>query len=204
MTLSRRRPALWAIIAVILASAGVVWVVPRLFESDAGTAPEEVVSVGSAMRATLLEVADRYLEKNSARVGTVLASEKPELNPKLFCDEELIEVRRRDPQLLLGLVAWCEELARSGNVLIEGGGAITPLLLAVQPADGHFSVVQVKESEDGALSVPSIRKMFSPDGAPQALELSGAGRETSDALREEARWTFGLPLDAPVTFPSVG
>lgn len=204
MTLSSRRPALWAIIAVILAIAGAVRAVPRLFESDAGTAPEKVISVGSAMRATLLEVADRYLEKNSERIGTVLASEKPELHPKMFCHEELIEVRRRDPQLLLGLVAWCEELARTGNVLIEGGGAIIPLLLTVQPADGHFSVVNVQESEDGALYASSIRKMFSPDGAPQALKLAGAGRETSEALREEARWTFGLPLDAPVTFPAVG
>ncbi|MBT2231777.1 hypothetical protein [Nonomuraea sp. NEAU-A123] len=190
-------------IAVVLAIAGTVWVVPRLFASDvAGTAPEEVISVNPGMRATLLEVADRYLEKDSDRVGVVLASERPELNPKMFCHEELIEVRRRDHQLLLGLVAGCEELARSGNVLIEGGGAILPLLLTVQPADGRFSVVHVQESEDGALYSSSIRKMFSPDGAPRALELSGDGRETSEAVREEARWVFGLPLDAPVTIPT--
>ncbi|MEU8205457.1 hypothetical protein [Streptosporangium sp. NPDC049046] len=56
------------------------------------------------------------------------------------------------------------------------------------------------EPLDGSLNTPSVREMFSPEGAPRALELAATGSDMHDVVREEARETFGVPSGADVTY----
>ncbi|WP_433245910.1 hypothetical protein ACQPYK_44300 [Streptosporangium sp. CA-135522] len=188
--------------AVALVVAAVAWSALQPFWSDvAGTAKEEVVSVDSSTREALLEAADRFLETDPDRVGSyALANDRPDLSPRVFCHEEFIEVRRKSSQLLLGIVAACEELARSGTLLVGGSGYRTSLLLTVESVDGRLTIRQVEEASDGDLNVPSVREMFSPRGAPRALELAATGSDMHSVVREEAREAFGLPADADVTY----
>lgn len=199
---SGRRSALWVSAAVALAVAAVAWSLLQPSWSDvAGTAKEEVVSVDSSTRGALLEVADRFLETDPDRVGSyVLASDRPDLSPRVFCHEEFVEVRRKSSQLLLGIVAACEELARSGTLLVGGSGYRTSLLLTIESVDGRLTVRQVEEPLDGDLNVSSVRELFSPRGAPRALELAATGSDMHDVVEEEAREVFGLPTDTDVTY----
>ncbi|WP_030918214.1 hypothetical protein [Streptosporangium amethystogenes] len=185
-----------------LVVAVVAWSVlqPR-WPDVAGTAKEEIVSVDSSTRAAFLEAADRFLETDPDRVGNyVLASDRPDLSPRVFCHEEFVEVRRKNRQLLLGIVAACQELARSGPLLVGGSGYRTVLLLTVESVDGRLTVRQVEEPLDGDLNIPSVREMFSPRGAPRALELVATGSGMHDVVEEEAREVFGLPSDTDVTY----
>ncbi|GAA4593993.1 hypothetical protein GCM10023194_59740 [Planotetraspora phitsanulokensis] len=174
--------------------------VPRLSGSDlAGTAQEQVISVDSSTRTALMDAADHFLETDPARSEYgYLVNEKPALHPRMFCHEDLIEVRRKDPQLLVGLIAWCEELARSGHTLVVGTGYGGPLLLTMQSVNGRFIVQHVDEPTDGAGYESSTRALFSPEGAPRAIGLEGAGSDLEKEIYAEARRTFGLPQDAEV------
>ncbi|MFD0883033.1 hypothetical protein ACFQ08_00415 [Streptosporangium algeriense] len=185
-----------------LVVAVVAWSVLRpIWSGVTGRAEEEVVSVDSSTREALLEAADRFLETDPKRVGSyVLASERPDLIPRVFCHEEFIEVRRKDRQLLLGIVAVCEELARSGASLVGGTGYRTSLLLTIESVNGGLAVRQVEEASDGALNVPSVREMFSFWGAPRALDLAATGSGMHDVVRETAREAFGLPSGTDVTY----
>ncbi|WP_433412237.1 hypothetical protein ACQP1V_24980 [Microtetraspora malaysiensis] len=201
MTRLSRRPLAWAIVVLVLAVvAGGIVMIPRLSGPDlAGTAQEQVISVDSSTRSALMEAADHFLETDPARnKGSFLATDKPALHPRMFCHEDLIEVRRKDPRLLVGLMAWCEELARSGDKLVAGSGYGVPLLLTMQSVNGRFTVQHVDEPGDGDANIPTIRAMFSPEGAPRAIELAGAGSDMEKGIRQEARRTFGLPPDAKV------
>ncbi|MBG0814157.1 hypothetical protein [Planomonospora sp. ID82291] len=188
---------------MVLVIAAVAWsVVLRPYWSGVeGKAGEEVVPVDASTREALLGAADRFLETDPGRVGGyVLAVDRPDLAPRVFYHEEFVEVRRKGPRLLLGIVAACEELARSGSLLIGGSGYRTSLLLTVEPVGGRFAVRRAEEPLDGDLNRPSVLAMFSPEGAPRALELEATGSDMHDALEEEARRAFALPPDTAVTF----
>lgn len=197
-----RRLPVWVSGALALAIMVVAWsVLQPIWSGVTGKAEEEVVWVDSSTREALIEVADRFLETDSDRVGNyVLASDRPDLNPRVFCHEEFVEVRRKGSDLLLGIVAACEELARSGTLLVGGSGYRTSLLLTVESADGRLAVRQVKEPLDGDLNTPSVREMFSFWGAPRALRLEATGSDMHDVVREAACEVFGLPSDTDVTY----
>ncbi|SPL93750.1 unnamed protein product [[Actinomadura] parvosata subsp. kistnae] len=167
-----------------------------------GAAGEEVLRVGSATRAALLDAADRHLETDPARIGHyLLTAERPELRPRVFCREEFVEVRRKGSYLLLGVVAACEELARSGTRLLGGTGFRSALLLTVGRDDGgRFTVREVEEPLDGDGNLPSIRAMFSPEGAQRAVELQEDGAGAHRAIAGEACRVFGLPAGTAVTY----
>ncbi|GII52432.1 hypothetical protein Pth03_08210 [Planotetraspora thailandica] len=195
-----RHKAAWAVVVLLLAVGGAVLLVPRLSKPDlAGTAREQVVTVDPPTRTVLMEAADHFLETDPGRnEHNFLAAEKPDLRPRVFCREELIEVRRKDPQLLVGLMAWCEELARSGGTLTLGSGYAVPLLLTMESVGGRYAVRDVEEPLDGEANIPTTRAMFSPEGAPRAIELASAGSDMK-GVRAEARKAFGLPPDAPIS-----
>ncbi|GAA4936237.1 hypothetical protein GCM10023334_045090 [Nonomuraea thailandensis] len=209
---SGRRRAVWAGAALAVAVAAIALPDRGSFRAGVtGTAVEEVLRVDSATRAALLEAADRHLETDPGRVGQyLLITERPELRPRVFCREEFVEVRRKDPHLLLGVVAACLELARSGAGLVGGSGFHSPLLLTVEragerageQAGERFAVREVEEPLDGDMNLPSIRRMFSPEGAPRAVDLEAGGRETQQALDDEACRVFGLPAGTEVTYLS--
>ncbi|MER5647799.1 hypothetical protein [Streptosporangium sp. NPDC002524] len=169
-----------------------------------GLAREEVLTLDASTRATFLRVIDDYLRTAPERVGnTFLAQEKPELDPRTFCHEDLVEIRRKSANAyLVGVVATCEEFARSGDVLLTGTGFRSPLLVTLEATGGRFEVRHVEEPGDGAMNLPSVRAMFSPDGAPRAHELSGNGSPgLTESTRDEARRAFGLPPTAKITHP---
>ncbi|GII30128.1 hypothetical protein [Planotetraspora mira] len=203
MTSVTRRSALWAIFALVAAIAGAFVLVPRLSGPDyAGTAEEEVISVDSSTRTALMEAADRFLEADPRlNEGDLLAADEPGLNPRVFCHEDLIEVRRKGPRLLVGVMTWCEELARRGNRLVSGTGYGAPQLLTMESVNGRFTVQHVDEPTDGEANISTTRAMFSPEGAPRAIEMAGAGWDPENGIYEEARRTFGLPPDAKVVNP---
>ncbi|MEV7804593.1 hypothetical protein AB0O28_16755 [Microbispora sp. NPDC088329] len=200
MTRLSRRPLAWAILVLVVAVAGGVVLIPRLSGPDLpGTASEQVISVDSSTRTALMATADHFLETDSVRnEGNYLAAAQSALHPRMFCEEDLIEVRRKDARLLVGLVARCEELARSGDKLVSGTGYGVPLLLTMESVNGRFAVRHVDEPADGAEYASSTRALFSPEGAPRAIELAGAGWDMENSIYPEARRTFGLPPDARV------
>ncbi|TYB56364.1 hypothetical protein FXF51_43835 [Nonomuraea sp. PA05] len=193
--------AVWVGIALTCAVAAVALPDHGWFGPDAtGEATEEVLEVGSAKRAALMAAADRFLETDPRRnAHNVLAEEMPELGPRTFCREEFVEVRRKDPRLLLGIVAACEEYARHGGVLVTGSGFRAPLLLTVEPAGKGFVVRAVEEPLDGDMNWPSVRTMFSPGGAPRALDLQAEGSYLHRAIEEDARRAWGLPEGTEVS-----
>ncbi|UBU13397.1 hypothetical protein [Nonomuraea gerenzanensis] len=205
MATSARWRAVWVGGALVLAVAAVALPHWPLFGSEVvGTAVEEVLEVDPAQRAALLEAADRFLETDPDRNGRdLLRTERPELGPRTFCREEFVEVRRKDPHLLLGIVASCMELARSGDTLVAGSGFGGPLLLTVERAGGRYAVREVREPLDGDRNLPSIREMFSPEGAPRAVVAQSDGGELHEAVVEEARRVFGLPAGTELTYLSM-
>ncbi|MGJ6961077.1 hypothetical protein ACSDR0_04145 [Streptosporangium sp. G11] len=169
-----------------------------------GLAREEVLTLDASTRATFLRVVDDHLQTAPERVGnTFLTQERPELDPRMFCHEELVEIRRKSANAyLVGVVAMCEEFARSGDALLSGTGFRVPLLVTLEAAGGRFEVRHVREAGDGAENLPSIRAMFSPDGAPRAHELGGHGSPgLAERTGDEARRAFGLPSTAKIIHP---
>lgn len=160
-----------------------------------GRAMEPVISVPPQQRAALETRIRRHLEADK-ELG-VLAAERPDLRPRVFCQVEVIEVRQARGHQLAGVVAGCEELARSGAGLVSGSGHSGPLLITVDS-----SVREVRRPGDGSEYVTSIRDMFSPEGAPEVIERSDG--HLVDQARQRAREEFGLPDGAPVTPASLG
>ncbi|MEV7908554.1 hypothetical protein, partial [Streptomyces anulatus] len=106
--------------ALALGIAG--WMIWQLQEPDStGLAREQVVVIGPKTRAALMDAVDRYLETTDPKreKPQVLAALKPELKPKMFCHEDLVEVRQKgENQQLVGLAASCEEYAKIGQRLL--------------------------------------------------------------------------------------
>ncbi|WP_436761694.1 hypothetical protein [Streptosporangium sp. V21-05] len=185
---------------IVLGAAG-WWTLESRGPDRTGLAREEILTLDASTRATFLQVVD-HLQTAPERVGnTFLTDEKPELGPRTFCHEVLIEIRRKSANAyLVGVVATCEEFARSGDALLSGTGFRSPLLVTLEATKGRFEVRYVEETGDGSNHLPSIRKMFSADAATRALDISNYGppglpRGTGD----EARRAFGLPPTAKIT-----
>ncbi|MEU4540118.1 hypothetical protein AB0G15_35290 [Streptosporangium sp. NPDC023825] len=188
---------------IVLGAAG-LWALESRESDRTGLAREEILTLDASTRATFLQVVDDHLQTAPERVGdTFLTDEKPELGPRTFCHEDLIEIRRKSANAyLVGVVATCEEFARSGDTLLSGTGFRSPLLVTLEAAKGRFEVRHVEETGDGSMNLPSIRAMFSPEGAPRAHELSGYGSpDLPEGTGDEARLAFGLPLTAKIVHP---
>jgi hypothetical protein len=63
-----------------------------------------------------LLIVDEFLH-NTAFTGK-LSVDRPDLNPQRFCSRQVIESRELGTDLVIGVFASCQELARWGNMLI--------------------------------------------------------------------------------------
>ncbi|GAA3094609.1 hypothetical protein [Streptosporangium carneum] len=179
------------------------WMIWQLQTPDStGLAREQVVAVGPKTRAALMDAVDQYLETTDPKreKPQVLAALKPELKPRMFCHEDLVEVRQKsENQQLVGLGASCEEYALVGRKLLASSQYKNLALLTVDSTGGRYQVVEIQEALEGDLLRSSVREMFSAEGAPRALEISGSDfAALSEANRVEGRKTFGLPPNAEI------
>ncbi len=186
---------------LVLGVAG--WTIWQLQEPDStGLAREQVVAIGPKTRVALMDAVDRYLETPDPKREQphILAALKPELNPRTFCHENLVEVRQKsDSQQLVGLAVACEEYARSDKKLLASSQYQALALLTVDSTGGHYQVVEVQEALEGDLLRSSVREMFSRDGAPRALEINDSGFPALvEENRTEGRKAFGLPQNAEI------
>ncbi|MFD1933467.1 MULTISPECIES: hypothetical protein [Nonomuraea] len=152
-----------------------------------GQASERVVRLDERARADLMAVIDGHLE-NHDTAGGLLAETRPELRPRTFCHEELVEVRQGGDGLLAGVVAACSELAPEAGALVEGTGYVTAILLTVR--DGR--VLRAEPAQDGSAHLPSIRAMFSPEGAPRAMDLLMRPARLAESTEAAAKKWYGL------------
>lgn len=129
----------------------------------------------------------------------MLRSARPDLVPRWFCSEHVIEIRPDGPTSLVGLQARCQEFGRDGGSLVEGSGESGPQLVTLLGDPGNYRVGQVRHARDGSEFTTSVRQMFSPAGAAEALRLEGNASGVLADPAVEARRLFGLPPDAPIT-----
>ncbi|MFD0884421.1 hypothetical protein ACFQ08_07620 [Streptosporangium algeriense] len=196
-------PLTSSIVGGVLVVGVAGWMIWQLQEPDStGLAREPVVVVGQKTRASLLEAIDKYLETADPKreKPQVLAALKPELKPRMFCHENLVEVRQKsESQQLVGIAASCEEYARIGQKLLASSQYKNLSLLTVEPTGETYRVVDIQEALEGDLVRSSVREMFSAEGAPRALELSDSGFSAlSEENRVEGRKVFGLPPNAEI------
>ncbi|MEV7007078.1 hypothetical protein [Streptosporangium sp. NPDC051022] len=197
-------PLASGILGATLALGIAGWMIWQLQEPDsAGLAREPVAVIGQKTRAALLEAVDTYLETTTdpkREKPQVLAALRPDLKPKMFCHEELIEVRQKsENQQLAGLAASCEEYARTGKQLLASSQYKNLALLTMDTTGGRYQVLDIQEALEGDLLRSSVREMFSAEGAPRALEISASDFSAlTEENRVEGRKTFGLPADAGI------
>jgi hypothetical protein len=174
-----------AVIAAVgvLAAVGVVWLVVDL-------APP---SVDDELAASVVPAIDEELERAGPWTG-LLTTECPELGPRWFCVEHVIEIQEAGSRLTVGVAALCEEYARDGDVLVIGSGEHAPKVVDLVAEGDGYRVTGVDTAPDGGARDWWLAHGFSEDGA-RYLERSGTSGEST---APEAREAFGLPSDAPV------
>jgi hypothetical protein len=128
----------------------------------------------------------------------MLATVRPDAQPKWFCAEHVIEMRHEGSELKVGLTAVCEEYGRSGDSLVMGSGSSQPYLVTLAGGAGHYQVQGVEQAKDGSGFGASVKRMFSPAGYVEFQRRQNGSRQEEADLRIEAKATFGLPPDAPV------
>lgn len=96
--------------AGVVAAARTVWLVDW-------TAPP---AVDGDLAAAMLPAIDDALEQGPW--PGLLSTARPELEPRWFCVERVIKIRRPGDHVTAAMAALCEEYARDGTTLLTGGG----------------------------------------------------------------------------------
>jgi hypothetical protein len=154
--------------------------------------PEPLAELDPATERAVLLVIDAELERGPW--PGMLESERPELGPRWFCVERVIEVRRAGDELEVGIEAQCDELARSGREVLSGSGEHGPKVVVLVAEQDGYRVDRVDVPPDGPGFVRWVEDNFSDAGR---TDLYGWAL-SEDPNLEQARRTFGLPADAPV------
>jgi hypothetical protein len=92
----------------------------------------------------VLPVIDEHLELQVTRGA--LAAERPDLRPRWFCAERVIEIRRAGDELAVGLDVRCEEYARWGETLVTGTGGHGPQLALLSGGPDRYVVRRIEPS----------------------------------------------------------
>ncbi|TWP52463.1 hypothetical protein FKR81_09015 [Lentzea tibetensis] len=179
---SAKRVIALAVGAGVLACAGVFgwW-------QFVGSPPE----IDPGLAAAVLPVIDAELEREGPwDIGS------SDQRGRWFCAEQLIEIRRADGQLEVGLHAVCDAFASDGTALrLVGGQSAPKRVIVTEPA---HQVIEVETGADGAGRENWIDNNFSLAGARELhRQLENAG-ELSDQAASEAKLAFGLPPDATI------
>jgi hypothetical protein len=172
-----------AVAGVLVAVAGVGLAV------DHGAAPE----VDEALAAAVSPVIDEHLEQGPW--PGLLSTARPELGPRWFCEEQVVEIRRTGDDLRVGVTALCEEYARDGATLFTGSGEHAAKIVDLAEEGAGYRVTGVKAAPDGVIENWWLTNGLSEAGVRHANKLLRAGGGTT---APQARQAFGLPDDAPV------
>jgi hypothetical protein len=174
---SARRVGVW-----VVAVAGAVWLM-----ADWDAPPR----VDSGLAAAVLPVIDEELERGPW--PGLLSNARPELEPRWFCVEHVVETRRPGNEVRVGLTALCEEYARDGATLLTGSGERVAKVVDLVVAATGYRVIGIDAAPDGPFQDWWLAHGFTETGARQANELLLAGETTAP----QARQAFGLPNDTP-------
>ncbi len=165
-----------------LAAAGLVGVAVAGCSDEPDPKPE--------LHQRVLPVVERYLEEHPDFDG-VLADR----SSSWFCSEHIIEIRERGDQLLVGLVANCDEYVALDGALGAGSGYRGPKLVTLDVDDEVYTVASVESAKDGAAHRESVEAMFTPAGVRAVFDRDSHELENTAAAAKAA---FGLAPDAPV------
>lgn len=168
----------------VVAVAGVVWLV----------VDRRAPSVDSGLAAEVLPAIDAELERGPW--PGLLSSARPELGPRWFCVEHVIEIRRSGNQVRVGVTALCEEYAREGKTLLTGSGEHAAKVVDLVAEAGGYRVTRVDAAPDGPVRDWWLAHGFSDAGVRQANEPLS----TDDTTAPQACEAFGLPQDTPTRY----
>jgi hypothetical protein len=131
--------------------------------------------------------------------GGMLTDARQDPPARWFCAEKPIEIRRQGTDIRVGMVAHCAEYGVRDGALVNGTGTSGAMVVTVTGEPDAYRLSTVEWARDGAAHAASIREMFTPAGAREALRIEQGGEAPGSAtLEDEARRHFGLPPDAPV------
>lgn len=168
----------------VIAVAGVVWLVVER------TAP----AVDRGLAAEVLPAIDAELERGPW--PGLLSSERPELGPRWFCVEHVVETQQMGDRVRVGVVALCEEYARDGRTLLVGSGEHAAKVVDLVAEAGGYRVTGVDTAPDGPIRDWWLAHGFSDAGVRQANQLLAS----QDTTAPQAREAFGLPQDTPARY----
>lgn len=156
--------------------------------------------VDAALERSVLPVVHDYLMNApfvSGGPGTgMLQQSYPDLDPRWFGSERVIESRMVETRLRLGLVVYHAEFGHRGGTLVEGTGSLIPVVVTLSEVSGRYTVRTAEPAPDSPYFGPWVKRNFSPAGAHRVID-DGTSDLSSPA--EQARRAFGLPADAPIT-----
>lgn len=135
-------------------------------------------------------VIERYLEGHPDFPGALA-----DQSSKWFCSEHIIEIRERGDDLLVGLVANCDEYVELDRALGAGSGYRGPKLVTLTPENGGYTVTNVESARDGDAYRASVEAMFTEAGVRAVFDRESHELENTAAAAKAA---FGLDPDAPV------
>jgi hypothetical protein len=138
-------------------------------------------AVDQAQARAMQPVIDAYVHERSVQLGLggTLAAR---LEPEVFCDAGIIEIRPDGPRWRVGIVLNCGEFARRGSTLIEG--------MAGYPGIGEVMVLS---------GSPGNYRVLSLDMGPAGYDPAWVHQNFSSLA---ARWI--LSTDPPVAPDPVG
>ena len=179
------RAILAASTAMALAAAGTVtWLVTR------GPAPP---AVNQPQARAMTPAIDAYLAVHAISLGgRLLLQTVPRLNPRVFCDQVIIEIQPTGRnRWKVGMQISCDELARKGSELLEGtagdigGGDVMTL---VRSGAGFRAVSLITGSD--FYDPGWVDRHFSPGAA---AEINGLNPPEPPDPVSQAWRAFGLP-----------
>lgn len=141
-------------------------------------------------------VVERYLATKPGGAWTGMPDAGSQRRARWLCTVAPIESAVHGDRMSMGVWATCGEYARQDDHLVTGAGYASPIRVTLVGHGGAWTARHAEHPDLGAGFAPSIRRMFTADGARVALDMSGGPYPGSDA---KARAVFGLPAEAPVT-----
>lgn len=150
----------------------------------------EDLEVRPELHQSVRPVIERHLQENPDFDGALA-----DRSSRWFCSEHIIEIRERGDELLVGLVANCDEYVELDGALGAGSGYRGPKLVTLRSENGGYTVVDVKSARDGNAYRASVEAMFTPAGVQAVFDRESHELQNTTAAAKAA---FGLAPDAPV------
>jgi hypothetical protein len=186
MTWLRRPWVRLAVVAVVVAAGLTTWWLSR----------DEPPMDEALLESVLPTINEQLPTTREVAYGGMLTGSDQPLPARWFCTTTPIEIQRQGTDIRVGLIANCGEYAHRDGALVSGSGSSGAMMVTVTGEPSAYRLAKVEWGRDGAAHEASIREMFTPAGAREALQAEQFG-DTPDPTNQ-ARQHFGLPSNAPV------